>query len=158
NSSWGPPLCIARSCFVDSEVYSCSMTMKKLLTAALLTLLFVHLSSGSGIQNRSLDAVLPGLSPHIRQNLDGLPGLVCEERMSWAGHVAVSDYKPIRNDSPLGYQVIETRDVKSIDGQAVGKDGNKQGLPRFNGVATSLTVALLPDNYLFSIHGTEVID
>src|SRR5262245_39643269 len=44
-------------------------------------LLLVLLPGSTVAQNRSLDAVMPGLSQHIRTDMDAQPALTCEERM-----------------------------------------------------------------------------
>src|SRR5437867_2014046 len=100
-------------------------------------LLLLLLGGWPVVQNRSLDAVMPGLSRQIKTNMDAQLGFVCDEKMTWAGHVTESEYRPVLNNSPLGYQIIESRRVLMMDGKPAGKGTASDG-PRFNGVVASL--------------------
>jgi hypothetical protein len=42
-------------------------------------------------QNKTLDAIMPGLSAQIQKDWTGMTNIVCHETMTWSGGIATSE-------------------------------------------------------------------
>ena len=81
----------------------------------------------------SIDAALPGLRQHVRDAWESLPNIVCDEELRWSGQVVESEFTSVRQRTPLGHSIIESRQLKTIDGKAVPNGRRFEGPFRSNG-------------------------
>ena len=107
-------------------------------------------------QNKSLDAIMPGLSARIQSDWTGLTNIVCDETMTWSGGIVESEITAFRKIA-IGYGIIESRQVKTINGDAIPKN-RKPAEPFMSTGPVSAFAGVLPDNFTFKANGVQFVD
>jgi len=117
-------------------------------------IIMVAAESGPGRPaDPSIEQLIQAGTRNARSMIEAMPQFTCNEKMTFGENVVDSEFRIIHQQTPLGGGFIESRRVRTVNGETV-----QQG-SRVNGVVTSaLGPLLVPSIYEFRLAGRDIVN
>ena len=120
--------------------------------------LIIMMAAESGLGRPAdppIEQLMQAATRNARSMMEAMPQFTCDEKMTFGTNVVESEFRIIRQQTPLGHSFLESRRVRTMNGDNV-LGGNQQ---RVNGVVISTVGALLvPPIYEFRLVGQDVVN